>query len=160
MDNFSLRPAIVGPGDDVRLFATISGDTSGEVQVLLDGNPLGDPLPLTSAGRLAVTVTVPEGLSSGTHMIQLATTADPPQILGTVDIQVVLTAGVLEETGSSGLGLSTMGIYWALAGAVILGLVLLLMWRRDRFSGITFWLRRTRNRARIRLRNLRRRLTG
>jgi hypothetical protein len=78
----------------VALYAQVP-DTA-EVRFLLDGVELGDPVsvdvhaPPSEADHAAVfTRRLPTDLAAGRHRVELLTTSDPPQVLGSATFDVV-----------------------------------------------------------------------
>jgi len=95
---FSLVPDTVSAGGEIALTVVLAATIPGKarVQFLIDGRPLGEIATLDAgdaAGGASIaavfTRTLPAGLSSGSHSVEVVTTRQPTLVLASRAIEVV-----------------------------------------------------------------------
>ena len=93
--SFTVAPLTSAPGDEITLTFQLDAAVPRAVTVLFlhGGNPLGDPARVTTGNEVTFTRVLPSDLPVGLYRVEMVTEDDPPQVLGSRTIAIVMNAG-------------------------------------------------------------------
>jgi len=93
--SFTVAPLTSAPGGEITLTLQLDAAVPRAVTVLFlhGGNPLGDPATVTTGKEVTFTRVLPSDLPVGLYRVEMVTEDDPPQVLGSRTIAIVMDAG-------------------------------------------------------------------
>jgi hypothetical protein len=91
--SFAVAPLTLTPGEEITLTFQLDATVPGTVTVLflLDGDPLGDPVPVMTGTEMTSARMSPSDLSIGVHRVEMVIEDDPLQVLASRTIGVAAT---------------------------------------------------------------------
>lgn len=94
----TVAPLTSAPGDEITLTFQLEAAVPRAVNVLFlhGGIPLGDSVRVTTGNEVTFTRVLPSDLPVGLYRVEMVTEDDPPQLLGSRTIAIVMDAGNVE----------------------------------------------------------------